>query len=406
MAVNTSQTKYFQNIGVGADELRFSQIATTMGLNGASNIRFGDYKRKTGANEVFADVNGTADQKTAATAIVPDAYENQTCGVDGQGISTGLNHKVSSLKNMIKRYDVSYTGGATSQRTIHGGGNVISTSETWDENLDLNVPKRLTIDGSSYLASSTSEHAIQFSGAALNLELKFNGSQIKGKEGSGGSAGGGNGSSAGSALYLRNNTSKTNGAAKTIKLDVSNNSFIAGGGGGGGGGNAGNTSGSTICQVGSTNYGSDGSWRRSCPSSCPCNHSGGRYFRGHGGFSQGTIYWSDWRWTCSNVSYVGGNTPSRRSGGAGGAGAGSNRSSPQGGLSGQSTVYGNCNQGNRINHATANAGGTGASGGSFGAAGGNAGGYGGSGGKWLNASSTPWQHIGSSSNTILKGGTQ
>ena len=407
MAVNTTQTKYFQNIGVGADQLRFSQIATTMGLNGASNIRWGDYKRKTGANETFADVNGTADQKTAATAIVPDSQENRTCGVDGGGITTGLNHKVSSLKNMIKRYDVYYSGGATSQRTIHGGGNVISTTENWDENLDLNIPKRLTIDGSSYLASSTSEHAIQFSGAALNLELKFNGSQVKGKEGNGGSSGGGNGGSAGSALYLRNNTSRTNGAAKTIKLDVSNNSFIAGGGGGGGGGYAGNTSGSTICQVGSTNYGSDGSWRRSCPSSCrPCNHGGGRYFRGHGGFAQGTIYWADWRWTCSNVSNVSGNTPSQRSGGAGGAGAGSNRASAQGGSSGQSTALGNCNQGNRVNHATANAGGTGASGGSFGASGGSAGGSGGSGGKWLNTSNTPWQHIGSTSNTILKGGVQ
>ena len=406
MAVNTTQTKYFQNIGVGGDQLRFSQIASTMGLDGTTNIRFGDYKRKTGANEVFADVDGTADEKNAATGIVPDSEENRTCGVDGGGITTGNNHKVSSLKNMIKRWDVSYTGGATSQRTLHAGGNVVSDAN-WNNNLDRNIPKRFTIDGSTYKASATSQHALYFSDEALNLEFKFNGSQVKGKEGAGGSAGGGNGGAAGSALYLRNNTTRTNGNAKTIKLDISNNSLIAGGGGGGGGGYSGNISGTQICRVGSSSNHTSNSWRRSCPSSCrPCNHGGGRYFRGHGGFSQGTIYWAPWNYNCSNISYVAGNSPNTRSGGAGGAGAGSNRANPQGGSSGQSAVNGNCNQGNVHSYRTANAGGSGASGGALGTAGSSAAGNGGAKGRWLNASNTPWQHIGSSSNSILKGGVQ
>jgi hypothetical protein len=407
MAVNTTQTKYFQNIGIGADQLRFSQIATTMGLDGTSNVRFGDYKRKTGANETFADVNGSADSKASATAIIPDSEENRNCGVDGNGISDTTNHKVSSLKNLIKRYDVSYTGGSTSERTIHASGNAISTSETWDENLDRNIPKRLTIDGSTYKASTTSQHGIKFSGAALNLELKFNGTIIKGKGGAGGSAGGGNGGSAGSALYLRNNTNRTNGAAKTIKLDISNNSLIAGGGGGGGGGYPGNTSGTTRCRVNTSHNGHSGAFLTSSPSGCSTNHGGGRYFRGTTGKNQGTVYYDNWRWTCYSSYDTNGNTPGRRAGGAGGAGAGSNRTNPQGGSAGGgSSTHGNCNQGYPISYAYANAGGTGASGGSLGGNGGSSGGAGGSKGRWLNVSNTPWQHIGSTSNSILKGGVQ
>ena len=96
----------------------------------------------------------------------------------------------------------------------------------------------------------------------------------------------------------------------------------------------------------------------------------------------------------------------QEAGGAGGAGAGSNRTNPQGGSSGQNTVHGNCNQGSVHSYRYANVGGAGASGGSLGSAGGNAAGSGGAKGRWLNASNTPWQHIGSSSNSILKGGVQ
>jgi hypothetical protein len=384
-----------------------------MGLDGSgtTQIKWSDYRRKTGADEVFADVNATPDQKATATAIVPDAYENRTCGADGQGISSGTNHKVSSLRNMIKRYDVSYTGGSTSSQTISAGGAIPNTT-TWDDNLDLNVPKRLTLDSSSWKASTTSEHALVFNGSALNLELKFNGTKVYGKEGAGGGRSQ-RGSSGGSALYLRNSTTKTNGAASTIKLNLTNSAFIAGGGGGGAGGTSGNTSGTTTCVTTTTveENGSSNSWLRGCPGSpCPCNHGGGRYFRGHGGYSQGTIYWNDWRWTCSVTNNVTDNydPPSVRLGGTGGAGAGSNRTSPQGGNSGQSAASTNCPAGAVQNATgTANAGNRGADGGGYGLAGGNSnGGQGGSAGKWLNASSTRWVHIGASSNTILKGGTQ
>lgn len=406
MAVNTTQTRYFQNIGVGGDQLRFSQIASTMGLDGNTNVRWGDYRRKTGGDERFADVNASADAKAAATGIVPDAYENQTCGVDGGGISASTNHKVSSLRNMIKRYDVSYTGGSNSQVNI-GAGGAIPSSTTWDENLNLNVPKRLTMDASTWKASTTSEHAVYFSDAALNLELKFEGSKLYGKEGSGGTSSGNPGGAGGSALYLRNNTSKSSSTGSTIYLNVSNNSFIAGGGGGGGGGYAGNTSGTTTCVTGSTNYGSSNSWNRSCPSSCPCNSNASSYFRGTPGYSQGTVYYSGWRWTCSNISYNYYGPPAARAGGNGGVGQGSNNiGGAGGGNPGQSAAYTNCPSGSQNSTAVANAGASGASGGAFGSAGGSASTNGGPGGKWLNASNTRWAHLGSSSNTILKGGTQ
>lgn len=381
-----------------------------MGLDGSgtSPVRWSDYKRKTGANEVFADVNGTADEKEAATAIVPDAHENRNCGVDGQGISSGNNHKVSSLRNMIKRYDVSYTGGSTSEKNI-GAGGAIPSSTTWDENLDLNIPKRLTLDSSSWKASQRTAYALKFNDPALNLELKFNGTKVYGKEGAGGAAGGGNGQSGGGALYLRNNTSKSTGESSKIKLNLTNNALIAGGGGGGGGGNQGNTSGTTTCTVTNThtNTGSQNNWRTGCPSTCACNHGGGRYFRGRGQYAQGVIYYSSWSWTCTNTRSTSTdyNAPSRRSGGAGGVGRGSNNTGGAGGgQAGQAAAYTNCSSGTQSGTATANAGGTGASGGGYGAAGGNAGGNGGAGGKWLNVGNTRWAHIGASSNTILKGG--
>lgn len=417
MAVNTTQTKYFQNIGVGGDSLSFSTIATTMGVP-ATNIKFGDYKRKTGADVKFADVDGTADQKAAATGIVPDSYENQTCGVDGTGISAGSNHKVSSLKNMIKRYDVSLTGVAPTSETNIGPNGAIPGTETWDENMDLNIPKRITMDSSTFKASSVNSHAMKFDAAALNLEIRFNGTKVLGAPGTGGAgqtnnSSAGNGNPGGSALYLRNNTTRTSGDASTIKLYVSNNALLAGGGGGGGGGSLGNQSGSTTCSTVVTNNESTNSWRTGCPGCSSgtrnsCNHGHGRYFRGHGGFHQGHHYYTGWSISCTSGSEANNGTPARRNGGAGGVGRGSNNTGGAGGGSaGQAATSINCPSGSTQNTTgTANQGGTGASGGDYGAYGGSASGAGGAPGKWLNASSTRWAHIGASSNTILKGGTQ
>lgn len=412
MPVNTyTQTKYFSNNGPGADALAFSTIASTLGRPG-TNIRFGDYRRKTGANEVFADVNGTVDEKAAATAIVPDSYENQNCGVSGGGISASTNHKVSSLKNMIKRYDLTHTGTSASQLNVSGGGGVIS--DNWATNLDLNIPKRLTFDGSTLRASTTGEHAVAFSDSALNLELRFNGTQVLGKEGTGGSgqtvnSAATSGGSGGGALYLRNTTSKTTGNASTINLNLSNTALIAGGGGGGGGGAVGNVSGTTIC----SNYYSyqitfSSDWYAGCPGSCAggetqnycsyTNNSSVSYFRGQR--AQGTWYWTPWYLGCSGGTdtNIGAATPA--AGGGGGTGQGSNNTGGAvGGNSPGSAASLNCGGGYSAQNQTSNttAGFNGGAGGAFGAAGGGTNvANGGSPGPWLNVSNTRWANKGAS----------
>lgn len=416
MPVNTTQTKYFQNIGPGASSLSFSTMATTLGLDGSRNVRFGSYKRKTGANEVFADVNGTPDEKAAATGIVPDSYENQTCGVDGGGIASGNNLKISSLKNMIKRYDVSYTGGASSQANVSGGGGVIG--DTWASNLNLNVPKRLTFDGSTWRASSTGTHAIYFNDAALNLEMKFTGTQVLGKEGTGGSgqngdgSGGGNGGNGGGALYLRNTTTKTTGTPSTIYLNLSNTSLIAGGGGGGAGGGYGNVNGTTTCTntYSRTDVYNWDYWT-SNPAGCGSGETlnaaytngGCTYFRGQR--AQGTCYYTPWYNVCSGGTTNNIGAASRRGGGTGGTGQGSNSSNATGGNAGESGYYLNCPAGTAAENTTSYAsdGYSGASGGSYGSSGGGSNCCnGGAGGPWLNVSNTRWANKGASGAVVQK----
>ena len=411
MPVNTTQTKYFQNIGPSADALSFSTMASTLGRP-STNIRFGDYRRKTSANEVFADVNASPDDKALATAIVPDSIENQTCGVNATGISESTNHKVSTLKNMIKRYDVSYTGNATSQLNVSPGGGIIA--DNWASNMDLNVPKRVTFDSSTLKANTTSEYALVFSGSALNLDLKFNATQVLGKEGAGGPAGG-NGSSGGGSLYLRNTTTRTTGNASTINLTLSNTALIAGGGGGGAGGAPGTVSGTTQC----TNYNNysftNNYWAYlygGCPESCgsneqiACSSSDDiRYFRGTGGFSQGTWYSYPWTITCRQYSTQNNGSVAAASGGGGGTGQGSNNANPGGGTNASGAASLNCPYGTyqQNNTSTTTAGVAGGAGGTYGAPGGASNiANPGAGGPWLNVSNTRWANKAASGALVQK----
>ena len=419
MPVNTTQTKYFQNIGPGVDALSFGTIASTLGRP-STNIRFGDYRRKTSANEVFADVNASLDDKALATAIVPDSIENQTCGVNATGISASTDHKVSTLKNMIKRYDVSHTGNVNSQLDISPGSGIIA--DNWAGNMDLNVPKRVTFDGSTLKASTTGQYALLFSGSALNLDLKFNATQVLGKEGVGGGAGG-NGSSGGGALYLRNTTTRTTGNASTVNLTLSNTALIAGGGGGGAGGAPGTVSGTTQCTNSNDYSFNNNYWAYlygSCPESCgsdfivACNPdtsnpdgttpSGGgsvRYFRGQ--LSQGTWYSYPWTITCRNFRTTDNGSVGAASGGPGGTGQGSNNANPGGGSPASGAASLNCPSGTQNNTSTTTAGITGGAGGTYGAPGGGSNiANPGAGGPWLNVSNTRWANKGASGALVQK----
>lgn len=418
MAVNITQTKYFQNIGPGGNAMSFSTLATTMGLPTAGGVRLGAYIRKTSANEVFADVDAGTVAKANATAIVPDSIENRTCGVDGNGIpDTTSNLKISSFKNMIKRWDVSYTGGSNSQVDISGGGGVIGGN--WASNLDLNVPKRVNFDGSTWKASTVNEHAVVFSGSALNLDMTFPATQVLGKEGTGGAgqtnnAAATNGNPGGGALYLRNTTNRTTGNASTINLNLSNTALISGGGGGGGGGPVGNVSGSTICSnyyIYTSRYTYD--WWYGCPSSCAAgetqnacgvgnpeapNSYSVSYFRGQR--AQGTWYYTPWYLTCSGGNTYTYGTAPPAAGGGGGIGQGSNNvAGPAAGNSPGNETSLNCPAGTSSQNSTSTGtvGGSGGSGGTFGSVGGATNvANGGNPGPWLNVSNTRWSNKGAS----------
>lgn len=351
MPVNTTQTTYFSNIGPGGNSLSFSTIASTLGQDSSRNIRFGSYLRKTGANEVFADVDASAAVKSRANGIIPDSIENRTSGVDGNGISASTNHKVSSLKNMIKRYDVSITGGSNSETDIGGGGVI---GGTWASNLNLNVPKKVTFDSSTHKGSSVSEYAVKFDDAALNLDLTFNGTKVYGKEGAGGqpqtvNQSAGNGSTGGGALYLRNTTTRSSSTASDINLNLSNTALIAGGGGGGGGGRRGVATGTTQCVYNKTFYDATYwgyisnsvptcSWNPTLNSSINAafqsisnlgtnQNSGCQFFRGTGGYARGTCYYYYWDVACQLTSTINNGTVTPASGGGGGTGQGSNNTS-------------------------------------------------------------------------------
>lgn len=368
MPVNTTHTTYFSNIGPGGNSLSFSTIASTLGQDSSRNIRFGSYLRKTGADEVFADVDASAAVKSKANGIVPDCIENRTSGVDGNGISVSTNHKVSSLKNMIKRYDVSITGGSNSQTNISGGAGVIGGN--WASNLDLNVPKRATFNSDTWKGSTTSEYAVVFNDAALNLDLTFSGTKVYGKEGTGGqpqtaNQSAGNGTAGGGALYLRNTTTRSSSTASDINLNLSNNALIAGGGGGGGGGPKGTATGNTQCVYNKTFYdatywgyalssGPVCSWNGTLNGSINSNFqsissigtnqlSGCVFYRGTGGYARGTCYYYYWDVACQLTSTINNGTITPASGGGGGTGQGSNNTSGSvGGSSAGSAASLNC----------------------------------------------------------------
>ena len=128
------------------------------------------------------------------------------------------------------------------------------------------------------------------------------------------------------------------------------------------------------------------------------------YFRGQR--AQGTWYYTPWETQCSGGESNNIGSASRRGGGVGGSGQGSNNTGgPVGGNSGQSAYSLNCPAGTNAQNttSTANAGQTGATGGIYGARGGDSNCcLGGSGGPWLNVSNTRWANKGASGAIVQK----
>ena len=416
-----NSTKYFNSVGdSGASgQLKFRTIAQTLDQN-ETNIRFGDYKRKPGLDEVFADVGATPALKALATAIVPDAVQNSN-------ISTGNNLKVSQLRSMVKKVVVAHTGGSNSQSNIHN-----ITEGNLNDNLGKNVPKVVEIQN-VWKAGSTSEYAMAVEGDLYNLHLQLDDSaKLYGREGVAGDgqtyaeststpAVSSNGGDGGSALYIKNNVTRGSGSTN-VNVYLGTSAKILGGGGGGAGGDAGTWVNSTAnCTSRVTNgpFNKGIISRSSCEHNCSspnnatdCRCNANRSYRRQRGYRRGTRYCTSYSYYCtgpvSGDFAVSGNP---KAGGNGGVGQGANNiGGPGNGNEGTSASYG-CSSGTTNANARAAKSGTGKNGGGFGQDGGsNQNNFGGKSGKYLiNSQNTRVTFNGATSTTAgsgnLLGGT-
>lgn len=147
--------------------------------------------------------------------IVPNATEN------GNIPTTNSNIQLSDYRGSITYYNLTQTGINT---------NFDIDAQSWNSNLNKNVPKEFIING-TLGATSTNNYAATFNAAAFNLSIIVNGS-IKGAGGAGGTSSSKNGKDGGPALYVKSNTSNGSKSTRQIKLYKTQNIYAGGGGGG------------------------------------------------------------------------------------------------------------------------------------------------------------------------------
>lgn len=207
MTFTSSSTEYFSSNN--PIQIKFSEIRNTFGGNPA-NIRASEYRRNTDLSAKWDDVDAVPVPR------IPDAVEN----VD---VSTDNDISIDSLRNTITEYEVTQTG------TIENNPTFTDTNTTtWGGNLNKNVLKKLTIQG-TIGSNNTSLPALQLTGNLVNLDVVIDSAGAI--YGAGGSIGGGKG---GDALYINNTYTQSD-------VDLKVFGKIWAGGGGGFNGNPGNT---------------------------------------------------------------------------------------------------------------------------------------------------------------------
>ena len=198
MAVNIpSQTTFLDN----ANDISWSTLRSTFNEKSVGEIKFSTYKRNTDKNET--------------NPIIPDATENSD-------ISAGNNLKVSAFRGTIKEYVIEQSGTDTDLN--------LAATQYWNQNLNKNVPKRVSFGGVAY-SSTKSNYAVKLDSEMYNVDFSHSGQMY----GQGGEVGDPNG---GSVLYLYNRSSLT-GTSSYVDLQVNSTGRIWSGGSAGKPGNAG-----------------------------------------------------------------------------------------------------------------------------------------------------------------------
>ena len=387
-----------------------------------SSVPFSSFYRKTDKDLTRNDFDFNQNN-----VFVPDATENSTVATSG-AISFS-DFRGQGNQGVIKEYVITQSSNNV---------NLDLDGQSWNSNLNKNVPKIANINGrlTSGSAPSGQSHAgynhktgsaLHFDAEAYNLNIDVNtgtgdnnnfnnDSGVFGFGGQGGTNNQTNGNAGGTAMYVRQGSNRA-GASAIIRVNT-NSGRLHGGGGGGEGGRNGNNGNPKTCEFFSTGTGNNlninatirskdqcnnnprahcfssvtvsgkvgypnvmagGGWRGTS-----CNGSGGRKrCRGSGRFrgSAGQMgCYKNLTKLCKYHHVFSGNTPSGGIGGGGGQGKGGTGPAGAGG-SGSSASYSNCNVGNTQNNGTfPNSGTSGQSGGGYGAAGGNNTGRSGAGG--------------------------
>ena len=350
--------------------------------------------------------------------FVPDATENATVATSGS-ISFS-DFRGESNQGVIKEYVITQSGANV---------NLDLDGQSWNSNLNKNVPKVANINGrlTSGSAPSGQSHAgynhktgsaLHFDAEVYNINIDVdtgtgdtnnfsNATGVFGHGGQGGTVNQTNGNAGGTAMYVRQNSNRSKTSA-IIKVNTNSGRLFGGGGGGEGGrnGNNGNghacrffstanvgpfSVGSTIrskeacnkaagkCRtrtvsgvVGYPNVLAGGGWRNT-----PCNTAGkGRKrCRGNGRFRGNAGQMGCFKQAIKKCKYqhdYTGNTPTKGNGGGGGQGKGANGQLGNGGGANNANTS-NCHLGGNIvaTGTPANPGTAGQSGGGFGQAGGN-----------------------------------
>ena len=319
--VRATHTSRFPSVIDENNPVTFTNLAQSIGVR-AQNVRFGKFRR---------NVDPKAQVTTSSDKMIPDSATNSH-------VSTGSNHKISTMTNLITEYTVNYNPGPTTL-VDHNLSTVLNdNAPNWEHDKDKNIAKRVNINTGRFHGANpaSASGAVIINDSYLNLDIEFNNSDLRGVGGQGGANNassvndvntnkGGNG---GNALYINNTINSGNNTTKKVNISWGTNAKFYGGGGGGGGGKDGTTSGSIKCdqQVETS------SQQQVHVTNQQQLHTGQHSHRGQSNHDQQTQYRD--RYTVKsrqqNTYYQ---NPTVRRGGAGGIGAGSGGTFGRGNLS-------------------------------------------------------------------------
>lgn len=197
-------------------------------FNSQTNLSFGDLRtefKEASTGEIKASQLRRNTTKTAKNPIVPDCKENRQSGLDGKGISTQNNLKISSFVNAAKSYTVTSSSNAV---------NLNIASLGWNTNFDKNIRKVLNMNA-TYGSNDPFKPAVSSYEDCYNLTIKLSG-KIYGAAGRGATL-------AGSGADI-NSTSTVGGkggdafifgpnSSNNVNLEIKNGAILYAGGGGG-----------------------------------------------------------------------------------------------------------------------------------------------------------------------------